>query len=246
MIGSDRVLAIIPSRSGSKGLTDKNIRPLENKPLLAWPIEAACSSRYVDYVLLSTDSEAYAEIGRKFGASVPFLRPDDLATDTSPSADFICHALEYLDDKEAAFDYIVLLEPTSPLTTAQDVDDALETLVNNKNSADAAVGISETVSQHPAFAVKKSNNNKIEPFLGETFATLPRRQDIEPVFALDGSIYISTVEAYLETRTFCHERTLGIVSKRHQIFEVDDEIDFVCIEAVLRHLNRPKSKGEMN
>ncbi|MEZ5751843.1 MAG: acylneuraminate cytidylyltransferase family protein [Paracoccaceae bacterium] len=148
MIDSKRVIALVPARSGSKGLPNKNIRPLMGKPLLAWPIEAALASRFVDKVVLSTDSEAYAEIGRKHGADVPFLRPAELASDTSPSIDFILHAIDFFEERGEKFDILVLLEPTSPMTEASDIDAAIAALCASP-SLTAAVGVTAMETQHP-------------------------------------------------------------------------------------------------
>lgn len=235
MIAGKRVLALIPARAGSKGLPDKNIRMLLGKPLLAWPIEAACMSGYVDRVVLSTDSSDYASIGQAHGADVPFLRPAELARDTSPSIDFILHALDMLEAADDRFDLLVLLEPTSPMTEATDIDAALEALAENP-AFTAAVGVSVMETQHPAFAVRRDPlTSRISPLTGGGFGDLPRRQDVEPVYALDGSFYLSTVEALRKNRGFCHDRTMGIPTPRHKAMEVDDLVDFLCIEAVMKY-----------
>ncbi len=235
MIGNKRVLALIPARSGSKGLPNKNIRVLLGKPLLAWPVEAARESAYVDRVVLSTDSPEYAEVGRAHGADVPFLRPAELASDTAPSIDFILHCVDALAAEGDHFDMLILLEPTSPLTEASDVDLALETLVARPDMS-AAVSVSMLESQHPVFAVRRDPVDwRISPFHGDAFGELPRRQDLEQIFALDGSFYLSTIAALREKRVFCHEKTIGIKTDRHQALEVDDLVDFLCIEAILKH-----------
>lgn len=235
MIHNKRVLAIVPARSGSKGLPGKNIRLLAGKPLLAWPVEAARTSRYVDRVILSTDSEEYAEIGIRHGAEVPFLRPPALAADASPSMDFIVHLIETLSRQGDHYDIIALLEPTSPLTEAADVDTALEALLASNDAAVSAVGIARMETVHPVFTVKRDKNGLISPLAGGDFGVLPLRQDLDPAFHLDGSFYISTVDAILTRRTFCHDKTLGIETEKSKAYEVDDLIDFVCIEAILKH-----------
>ena len=121
-----KILAIIPARSGSQGLKNKNILEINNVPLLAYPIIEAKKSKYVTEVILSTDSETYAEIGLKYGAKVPFIRPKELSSNTSQRSDVILHALE----KMPGFELILYLEPTSPLTTSHDIDLAVETLLS--------------------------------------------------------------------------------------------------------------------
>lgn len=245
MIAGKRVLTLIPARSGSKGLPNKNIRNLLGKPLLAWPIEAARGSVYVDRVILSTDSQEYADIGQKYGAEVPFLRPDELASDTAPSIDFILHAIDTLEAAGDHYDILVLLEPTSPMTEASDVDAALEALVARPELT-AAVGVSAMETQHPAFSVLRDpQNGRIAPLQGGDFGALPRRQDLEPVFALDGSFYLSTIDALREKRGFCHDATMGVPTERHKALEVDDLIDFLCIEAIMQHrADTAVSEGE--
>lgn len=233
MINNARVLAIIPARSGSKGLPGKNIRSLRGKPLLAWPVAAAQASRYVDRVIVSTDSPEFASIAAQYGAEVPFLRPAELAADASPSSAAVIHALDILAAQGDLYDYFVLLEPTSPLTEGSDVDAALETLVANRDHADAIVSVSELVSSHPAFAVRIGDDSLLFPYSAVDFTRLPRRQDIDPVYALDGSLYVSAVPAYREHLSFCHNRTMSHIMPHHKSHEVDDLVDFVCIEAIL-------------
>lgn len=235
MIGDRRILCIVPARAGSKGLPDKNIRPLAGKPLLGWPIAAARGSSYVDRVLISTDSKHYADIAVEYGADCPFLRPPDLASDTSPSIDFILHAIDTLEAQGERYDWLLLLEPTSPLTESQDVDAALEMLAADETEAEAVVGITAMETQHPAYSVVRSVDGMIRPLAGQSFADMPRRQDLDPVFNLDGSLYCSTIDALRRERGFCHDHTLGYVTERHKAFEIDDLIDFLCIEAVLVH-----------
>jgi CMP-N,N'-diacetyllegionaminic acid synthase len=235
MINGKRVLAIIPARKGSKGLPLKNIRPLGGKPLLAWPIAAARASSHVDRTIISTDDQGFADIAVEHGADAPFLRPAELASDTAPSIGFILHALDTLAGAGETYDYVVLLEPTSPLTEASDVDAALRML--DASDADAIVGVSALETHHPAFAVRKRPDGLIDPLQPGGFAAMPRRQDLEPVFGLDGSLYISTVDALRRERGFCHGRTLGYETPRHKANEVDDLIDFLCIEAIAANLD---------
>lgn len=233
MLDGKRILAIVPARSGSKGLPGKNIKPLHGKPLLAWPILAARASAYVDDVIVSTDSREFADIAMFYGADAPFLRPAELASDTAPSIGYILHALDTLEAAGQAYHYVAILEPTSPLTEARDIDAALEQLEAAGQGADAIVGVTAMETVHPAFCVTRDAAGTIAPYGGASFDHLPRRQDLEPVFALDGSLYISTVAAVRARHTFCHDRTLGFVTERHKAFEVDDIVDFWCIEAIM-------------
>lgn len=238
MIGVSKVLALIPARAGSKGLPGKNIRPLHGKPLLAWPIAAAKESRYVDKVVVSTDSAEFADIALAYGAEIPVLRPSELATDSSASSDAVIHMLDYLADKGELFDYLLLLEPTSPLTEASDIDSALKSLHANRQNCDALVSVSELVTTHPAFTVNLDELGRIQPFTSVDFTRLPRRQDIDRLYTLDGSLYISVVDRYRDILSFCHDRTLSHVMPAYKAHEVDSLIDFICIEAILSHYDQ--------
>ncbi|HEY0625312.1 MAG TPA: acylneuraminate cytidylyltransferase family protein [Allosphingosinicella sp.] len=236
MIDGRRALAIVPARRGSKGLPLKNIRPLGGKPLLAWPVEAACASTLVDRVIVSTDDGEFAEIAKRHGADAPFLRPAELASDTAPSLGYILHAIDTLEQAGDSYHYVVILEPTSPLTDADDIDAALRALDAARDSADSLVGITALETIHPVFMVKRDENGIITPLQSESFGVLPRRQDLEPVYSLDGSIYISTVEGVRREQGFCHARTIGFPMPRYKSFEVDDLVDFICIDAIWRNL----------
>ena len=142
MINGKTVIAIIPARGGSKGLPGKNIKPLCGKPLIAWSIEAGLASQYIDEVMVSTDSEEIANIAREFGASVPFLRPVELASDTATTLDAVKHVIEYYENEcNRYFDYIVLLEPTSPLREKDDLDMMLEKISLIDADFDAIVSL---------------------------------------------------------------------------------------------------------
>lgn len=232
MIGNDRVLALVPARSGSKGLVDKNIRTLGDRPLLAWPVRAAQASALVDRVVVSTDSPAYADIATRHGADVPFIRPAELAGDTTPSCDVIIHALDHLDED---YSIVVLLEPTAPLTSATDVDAAIRSLI--ESDADAVVGIKALEGEHPAYAFIETDDGHLAPYdSGRTTTALPRRQDLSPAFALSGSLYISRVERYRRDRSFVHDGTIGHELPPHRSVEIDSLLDFIVVESVLNHL----------
>jgi N-acylneuraminate cytidylyltransferase/CMP-N,N'-diacetyllegionaminic acid synthase len=238
MINGQRILCIVPARAGSKGLPDKNIRLLEGKPLLTWPIAAALGSSHVDRVIISTDSQEYADLALAAGADAPFLRPFELASDHSPSIDFILHAIDKLAESGDYYDWLLLLEPTSPLTETADVDAAIAMLAAADGLADSVVGVTAMESQHPAYSVTRDADGRIAPLQGQRFADMPRRQDLSPVFNLDGSLYLSTVAALRRERSFCHNRTLGYVTSREKALEVDSLTDFICIEALLAYRNQ--------
>ena len=238
MIGDKTVLALIPARGGSKGLPRKNLRIVASLPLVAWPIKAALKSEYVDKVVCSTDDEEIASLASAAGAAVPFIRPAELASDQASSMDVIEHALDFLESRGEVFDYLILLEPTSPMTEAIDINAALERLEANTAQAEAIVGISKLEHTHPDFNVVLDEGGIISPALVEDFTKLGRRQELNEVFILDGSFYLSKVDAFRKYKSFYHERTLGHIMPRWKSFEIDDYVDLICVEAILCNKHR--------
>ena len=226
-------LGIIPARGGSKGLPGKNIKELCGKPLIAWSIESGLKSKYLDEVMVTTDSKDIANIAKQYGASVPFLRPDVLASDTATSFDAIKHTIEfYKNEFDKEFDYIVLLEPTSPLRETRDIDIAIEQLFNS--NADSIVGICKTEDQNPAFLVFKNEKDFISGYENHDMKVL-RRQDIKDVYFFEGTIYISKTDVLLNKKTFYHENTIGYVVPKYKSLEIDDIDDFIMVEAIMKH-----------
>jgi len=234
MIKRRRVIAIIPARGGSKGLPGKNIRTLCGKPLIAWSVEAGLASRYIDEVMVTTDSEEIALIAREFGASVPFLRPAELANDTASSIAVIRHVIEYYEkNMREYFDYTVLLEPTSPLRETVDIDNAIEKLLNS-SEARAIVGICKTESQNPAFLIKKKLDEFLVGYEDPDMKVL-RRQEIGDVYFFEGSVYASETSTLLEKSTFYHDKTIGYEFPKWKSIEIDDLDDFIMAEALMNY-----------
>ena len=243
MIGGKRVLALIPARGGSKGLPRKNVRLLAGRPLVSWPIAAAAGASVVDRVIVSTDDAEIAAAARDAGADVPFPRPDELASDTASSMAVVRHALGMLAAAGDRYEYIILLEPTSPLTESADIDASLTTLHGARDRADAIVGIARVEATHPEYDVRVGPDGLIMPYAAASFNILKRRQDIEELYFLEGSLYASAVDAFLEKGTFYHERTLGFVVPRWKAFEVDHLVDMICIEALLLRREELRAEG---
>jgi CMP-N,N'-diacetyllegionaminic acid synthase len=231
MYKDKKILAVIPARSGSKGLPGKNIIPLSGKPLIAWSVDVAKKSKYIDKILLSTDCPEIASVGEKYGASVPFIRPAELAKDDSSSIDVLIHAVSSLKE---TYDYLVLLEPTSPLRDVNDIDVALETLIFNAKKVSSIVSVSRVESTHPAFNMRVKSDGLLEPYLSSDFKA-PRRQEIEDLYFLDGTIYISNVDDLLLKKSFYHDKTMAYLVPKWKSFEIDDEIDMICCEALIKN-----------
>jgi len=193
-----KILAIIPARGGSKGIPRKNIRTLAGKPLVAWTIEAARSAASLDRVVVSTEDKEIADVARAFGAEIPFLRPQELAGDDTPTLAVLQHTIAHLRNREGYRpDAVMTLQPTSPLRTASHID-AAATLFSSDPAADSLVSCVEVPHIfHPRSVMKRSPDGYLAPYLDETQPF--RRQDKEVVFARNGAaIYI--------TRTACLDR----------------------------------------
>ena len=233
MIDGKSVLAIIPARGGSKGLPGKNIRPMCGKPLIGWTIDKAKKCRYLDTILVTTDDQKIANIAQNFGAYVPFIRPAEFATDETSTYDVIRHALSYFKDTEfKEFDYVVLLEPTSPLREDDDIDKMLELIVARQDEFDSIVSIGE-VTEHPSI-MKRLVGDGIEPFCPE-LAQTTRRQENTPAYFPFGVAYIAKTNSLLEENTFYTRRCMYFLIKRYQNYEIDDIYHFKCIESIMKH-----------
>jgi CMP-N-acetylneuraminic acid synthetase len=232
MINGSSVIAIVPARSGSKGLPGKNIKELCGKPLIAWTIEKALMSSFIDRVVVSTDSEEIAEIAVRFGADVPFLRPKELASDEATSCSVVEHCLDFFEFKNnLKFDYTLLLEPTSPLRQNSDIDRAITLLDSQQGFFDAVISLG-IVSEHPSI-VKSMIGETVYPYLGEIFSEA-RRQDLSPTYFPYGGIYASKSKSILDSKSFYPIKCGAIVVEPYQCLEIDNEIDFVCVEAIMR------------
>ena len=232
-IDNNKILAIIPARSGSKGLPGKNYKTLLGKPLVTWSIEAARLAPSIDSIILSTDDQKIADIGEGAGARIPFIRPLDLSSDTSSSIDVVLHALDFLEATGESYDIVVLLEPTSPQRDSNDIEQALQLLI--KTGARAAVGVTQAEGSHPDFIYRMQGDFKLDPFIKKAESRHIRRQDIEPLYLLEGSIYISFVESLREHQSFYHQNTIGYEVPKWKSLEIDDLDDFIMVEALLRH-----------
>ena len=231
-------MALIGAKGKSLGLKNKNLKLINKKPLIYWAINAAKKSKFISEITVSTDSHKIKKEAEKFGAKVPFLRPKHLARSISKPIDYVIHCLNFYKKKNFVFDYVVLLEPTSPLTTFKDVNNALEKLHKNSSIASSIVGVSKNVTHHPTFLLKIKKNGKIKPYL-KNFSSM-RRQNISPNYFLDGTIYISKVNEIMRKKTFYHDKTLPYITDKFKSFEIDDIVDHICVEAIFKNLNKIK------
>lgn len=227
------ILAIIPARGGSKGLPGKNIKPLCGKPLIGWTIEQAKQSQYVDEIYISTDSQQIADVAQTFlDGDLIELRPAELAVDTAPSSAFIVYTINKLYKTGKNFDYLVLLEPTSPLRDVSDIDRSIERLINHPY-AESLLSVVRAEDAHPSFMVTLGADGVMKPYIKDAIGGM-RRQDITDVYYFEGSVYLSKCSTYLDKKNFLHDKTLSYVVPKWKSFEVDDIIDFIVIEALMK------------
>ncbi len=225
MIGGRRVLGLIPARGGSKGLVRKNVLPLAGKPLLAWTIEAAQACPAIDRVILSTDDKEIAEVGAQWNCEVPFMRPADLGSDTATAIDVALHALDEVQD----FEIIALLQPTSPLRTAEDLNRAAALL--EASDAPSCVSVRPAV-ENPAWMFEVNDASELVPFVDPSRRPA-RRQELSPAYVLNGALYYSRVDELRATRSFVTDRTLAYAMPAERSVDIDSADDLRRAEAIL-------------
>lgn len=224
-------LAVIPARGGSKRVPRKNVLPLAGKPLIAWTIEAALAAQCVDRVIVSTDSPEIAETSRQFGALVPFMRPDELCRDETPGIEPIIHAACWLEEHEGFRpDWTMLLQPTSPFRTAQDIDAAVR--FAEERNADSAVSVCVT-HHHPCWMKSIDAAGRLSDFL-PTSDHYKRQQDLPPIYVLNGALYLVRRDVLLKRRTFYSDDTVGYVMPEERSLDIDTPWDMHVAELIMR------------
>lgn len=221
-------IAIIPARSGSKGLKDKNIKLLAGKPMMAYTIKAAERSGIFGCVHVSTDSDEYARIAREYGADVPFLRSDELSGDTAGSWEVVRWTLEQYARRGQAFDCVALLQPTSPLRTAEDIQNAYR--IMQEKQADAVVGVCEA-EHSPKICNVLGESGSMDAFIDED--RIGRRQDLKTYYRLNGSIYILKTETIMNRRKIYGKNSYAYIMDKWHSIDIDDAFDFFLAETAL-------------
>ena len=225
MYKGKKILAVITARGGSKRLPNKNILDLGGKPLIAWTIDAAKKSKYIDRVIVSTDSEKIAKVSKQFGAEVPFIRPVFLSNDTADSISVIKHSIEFFDRE---YDYIMLLQPTSPLRTVDDIDRAIEML---SCGIKAVVSVTE-VDHSPLWSNTLPENLSMKSFIRDDVKNL-RSQDLPTYYNLNGAIYISDIDYLYEVNGFIGDNTNAYVMEHRNSVDIDTEFDFIIAKLLI-------------
>jgi len=227
MINDKKILAIIPARGGSKGVPRKNIRNLAGKPLIAWTIEEAMKSEYIDRLILSSEDNEIIEIAKRYGCDVPFIRPVHLAQDTTSGIAPVIHAL----DEIAGYDYVILLQPTSPLRMAEDIDNCIEKLI--ETNSPAIVSVTETNSS-PYWMQTMSEEGRIQPLIKQD-VLITKRQDLPTVYELNGAVYIAKTEWIKKNNSFLTEETVAYIMPKKRSYDIDTEEDFLWCDCLLKN-----------
>lgn len=224
------MLAVIPARGGSKGVPHKNIKDLAGKPLIAYTIEAALNSNVFEKVIVSTDNKEIAEISKKCGAEVPFIRPDDISGDLISSDDVILHALDYFKRNGEEFDYVCKLQPTSPLRTAEHIRDAYRLL--KEQDADFVVSVCEC-EHSPLWSGALGKDKSLDNFIKEDVKRACR-QELPTYYRLNGAIYMGKTESFYNNKSFIGKNGFAYVMKQEDSVDIDSLIDFDIAEVILR------------
>lgn len=223
------ICTIITARGGSKGIPRKNIKNLNGKPVLAYSIEPSVASKLIKKTYVTTEDEEISKISTELNAEV-IDRPQELAEDTSSSVDVVLHALDYLEKKDKLPDFFVLLQPTSPLRTTEDIDNAINLFSNNE--CDAVISVCEI--DHSAMLSLSLKNEFLVPNCDEEFLN-KRRQDLPTYYSPNGAIYITTPKSLKKNRTFIPKKTIPYVMPKERSVDLDTPFDFKLTEFILKN-----------
>ncbi|WP_342059524.1 acylneuraminate cytidylyltransferase family protein [Aeromonas sp. OTU364] len=226
-------IAIIPARGGSKRLPGKNIKPLAGKPLIRWTTQAALASGEFDMVIVSTDSQAIADIAMQdAGVIFPGLRPAELASDTATTNDVISHVVQWVEEHHSMVDMVAILQPTSPLRTAQQIKEAVALYKNKK--ATAVVSVCEL--EHPVqYCNRLPEDHSLNYFI--TPSVNKRSQELEPFYRLNGAIYLFDRQHVGDLSGIYCENSYAYLMDKKSSVDIDDEFDFILAEVIEHHIS---------
>ena len=237
MIENSRLLALVVARGGSKRLPRKNVLDLAGKPVIAWTIEAAMKSKYVDRVVVSTDDDEIINVSKLFGADVPFRRPEELADDKAKSIDVVRHAINALKSEDDIYNYCLLLQPTSPLRTAEHIDAAVELLLEKK--ADSILSV--TKISHPLEWVNTLPEDlSMDGFFCSELEG-KRSQDFPDKYQLNGAIYINRIPSMLQSNSLINcGKTYAYIMSQENSVDIDGYVDFLLARALLQEAQKER------
>jgi CMP-N,N'-diacetyllegionaminic acid synthase len=236
MIGMRKVLALIPARGGSKGVPRKNILPIFGKPLIQWTIDSARASRYVDRLILSSDDDEIMAVAAAGGCDTPFKRDASLAGDTASSIDVLVDALE----RVPGYDIVVLLQPTSPLRSASDIDGAIERL--ESSSAQACVTV-RAAEDHPYWTFYADEQGRLAKFIKPPAGMPTRRQDLPEAWCLNGAVYVVRTEWVIKSHSILAADTVFYPMPAERSLDIDTPADVERLVNVVQRMTQPTSKS---
>lgn len=218
------ILAIIPARGGSKGVLRKNIRELAGKPLIAWTIEEAKKSKYITRLILSSEDEEIINVAKQYGCEVPFVRPMELAQDATPGIDPVLHAIQQCP----GYDYVVLLQPTSPLRNVEDIDGCIQLAIEQQS--DFCVSVTEP--EKSPYWMYTIENGHLNPLINQD-KVAKIRQDLPKSYALNGAVYVAKVGSLLREKSFLNKKTGAFIMPSIRSFDIDTELDIKICDGIL-------------
>jgi CMP-N,N'-diacetyllegionaminic acid synthase len=228
MYKNKKILAVIPARGGSKGIPEKNIVEVNGRPLIDYTISEALKSKYLDNVIVSTDSEKIAEIAKKCRAEVPFLRPKNLAEDQSKTIDVLINLIYQLTATDIFFDYIVLLQPTQPLRKSFHIDEAIELAIDNEYKSLLSVNL---VQEHPILVRTIDNQGRLKNLLN--INSTVRRQDFPTYYKVNGAIYINKIDDDFNENTSLNDNQYSYIMDKEYDLDIDEPLDLEVLKIKL-------------
>jgi N-acylneuraminate cytidylyltransferase len=226
MIGGEKVLAVITARGGSKGVPGKNILPIRGRPLIQWTIDAARASRYIDRLIISSDDPAIIQVAVDGGCDAPFQRDAILATDEASSVDVLLDAV----DRVPGYDVLVLLQPTSPLRIAEDIDGTLELL--QSSGAPTSVSVREA-AEHPYSTFALDQHGRLKRFVEPPPGASLRRQDLPPAWCVNGAVYAARIAWFARERTLISPQTIAYPMPAERSLDIDTPEDVQRLRSIV-------------
>ena len=227
-----KTLGIIPARGGSKGIPDKNIRLLGDKPLIAYTIDAAKRSKLLTDFVVSTDSEKIANVCKNYGLEVPFMRPIELSGDYVESYPVIVHALKKMEEsRKESYDYFVMLQPTSPVREAEDIDNSLKILFETET--DSVVSVVDAGASHPLRMKRIVGDNILITYIDQGFENMKPRQELPPVYIRNGAVYASRFNVLEDVGALVGKNCRAYIMPPERSINIDSMVDFRVAEAII-------------
>jgi len=232
MYESKKIVAVIPARGGSKGIPDKNIIEVFDRPLIDFTIAEAKKSQYLDDVIVSTDSEKIAEVAKKCGATVPFLRSESLSTDNASTIDVLIDTINRLEGLNKTYDYIVLLQPTQPLRQVFHIDEAIKIMIDNNYPSLTSVNL---VDDHPLLYRTMDRNGRLTNLLN--MESTVRRQDFPAYYKVNGSIYINKINNEFNKDVSLNDNSFAYIMDSKYDSDIDEPMDLELFKIKFKYLN---------